>query len=346
MILVTGGSGFVGGAIVRQLVARGDLVRSLQRHAAPGLQALGIQTVCGDLADTETVLQAARGCDAVIHVAAKAGVWGSARDYQLANVRGTRNVLNACKTLGIRKLVYTSTPSVVHSGGDVEGIDEATPIATHFSSPYAQSKADAELLVLQANSPDLATVALRPHLVWGPNDPQLTGRILARAKSGRLRLVGGGKKRIDSTYIDNAALAHVLALDRVRPGAACAGRAYFIAQDEPMPQRDLINGILAAGGLPPCSQSVSPRIAWLLGALLEGFGHLRQQAHEPMMTRFLAEQLATAHWYDLSAARRDLDYVPQLTVAQGLVRLQQWLTEQASTDRDAVRAGVGISTAT
>ncbi len=210
-------------------------------------------------------------------------------------------------------------------GGDIEGIDESVPLATHFETAYPATKAEAERLVLAANGPQLATVALRPHLIWGPDDPQLTARVLARARAGRLRLVGEGLKRIDSVYIDNAVDAHLQALDRLAHGAACAGKAYFITQGEPIPQRDLINGILHAGGLPACTRSISPAAAYLVGWLMELTWRMLGRQDEPMMTRFLARQLATAHWYDISAARRDLGYAPSISVAQGLARLQQAL---------------------
>ncbi len=321
MIAVTGGGGFLGGAIVRQLLARGESVRSVQRSDVPALRALGVDVVRADLSDARACLEALRGVDAVIHVAAKAGVWGSAASFHSANVQATDNVIAACRTLGIGKLVYTSTPSVVHAGGDVANIDESVPVATHFSAPYPQTKALAEAHVLAANGAQLATVALRPHLIWGPGDTQLTARVLARARAGRLRLVGGGEKWIDSVYIDNAAAAHLNALDRLEPGAACAGKAYFITQGEPMPQKQLINGMLAAAGLPPCDRSIAPGVAWLAGAVLELVWTLLRREDEPMMTRFLARQLATAHWYNIDAARRDLGYAPQVTVQEGLARL-------------------------
>ncbi len=325
MIVVTGGGGFLGGAIVRQLRARGEVVRSVQRSDAPELRAIGVEVVRADLSDAAACARALAGADAVVHVAAKAGVWGSDASFYSANVTATDNVIAACRQLGIQKLVYTSTPSVVHAGGDVENIDETAPVATHFSAPYPRTKAIAEARVLAANDAALATVALRPHLIWGPGDTQLTARVLERAASGRLRLVGGGEKWIDSVYIDNAAAAHLNALDRLAPGAACAGRAYFITQGEPMPQKQLINGMLAAAGLPPCEKSIAPGVAWLAGAILEGIWTVLRRADEPMMTRFLARQLATAHWYDISAARRDLGYAPAVTVAQGLEKLRESL---------------------
>ncbi len=328
MILVTGGSGFLGGAVARQLVARGNKVRSLQRRAAPQLHALGVEVVRADLADPRAVLDAANGCEAVMHIGAKAGVWGPYDDYYQANVVGTRNVIEACRAHGIQKLVYTSTPSVIHTGGDVEGVNESAPLATHFDTAYPATKAEAESMVLAANGPTLATIALRPHLIWGPNDLQLTARILARGRAGRLRLVGGGVKKIDSVYIDNAVSAHLLALDRIALGAQCAGRAYFISQGEPMRQCDLVNGILAAGGLPPCEKYISPGAAYVVGAVLEFVWRVMSRSDEPMMTRFLAKQLGTAHWYDISAAKRDLGFVPSVTIAEGLARLKASLHPQ------------------
>jgi nucleoside-diphosphate-sugar epimerase len=334
VILVTGGSGFLGGAVVRRLVARGEVVRSLQRQDSPALRELGVDLVRADLADRDAVLRAASGCAAVIHIAAKTGVWGPGEEYYRANVLGTRNILDACGENGIRRLVYTSTPSVIHAGGDIEGVDESAPLATHFEIAYPATKAEAERLVLAANGPELGTVALRPHLIWGPDDPQLTARILARGKAGRLRLVGKGLKWIDSVYIDNAVDAHLLALDRVAPGAPCAGKAYFITQGEPMAQRDLINGILNAGGLPPCKKSISPKAAYAIGFIMEMIWRVLNRQDEPLMTRFIAKQLATAHWYDISAARRDLGYEPAISVAQGLQILEKSLKARSSLSID------------
>ena len=326
-VLVTGGGGFLGGAVVRALKARGDDVVSLARGDYPLLRAGGVDTVRGDLGEARDVLAAAQGCDAVIHVAAKAGIWGAAADYERSNVLGTVNVLRACRELGISRLVFTSTPSVVHSGGDIAGGDESLPYAEHFTSPYPQTKAVAEQMVLAANDPLLATVALRPHLIWGPGDTQLVPRILDRARSGRLRLVAGGDALVDTTYVDDAAQAHLLALDRLAPGAACAGRPYFITSGDPRPIRDVINAILAAGGMPPVTASVPLPLAELAGLLAETVWRALGRRDDPPMTRFLARQLATAHWFDISAARRDLDYVPRVTIEEGMRRLELWLTE-------------------
>jgi nucleoside-diphosphate-sugar epimerase len=327
--LVTGGGGFLGGAVVRRLRDRGDEVRSLSRGHYPDLDALGVKQFRGDLADAGAVADAAAGCDVVFHVAAKAGVGGRYADYHRANVLGTEHVLAACRRHGVRRLVYTSSPSVVFDGRDMEGVDESVPYPASYHAHYPRTKAVAERAVLAANGPDLATVALRPHLIWGPGDNHLVPRILARGRDGRLRRVGRANKLIDSVYIDNAADAHLLAADRLRPGSPVAGRAYFISNGEPLPAWDLINRILACGGLPPVTRSVPVWLAVAAGAVLEAAYRLLRPDGEPPMTRFLARELATAHWFDLTAARRDLGYAPAVSVAEGLKRLEESLRSPA-----------------
>jgi nucleoside-diphosphate-sugar epimerase len=323
--LVTGGGGFLGGAIVRRLVARDDEVRSLTRGRYPDLDALGVRTVRGDLADQAVVSDAVAGVDVVFHVAARAGISGRRTDYVATNVVGTRNVVAACRAHGVTRLVHTSTPSVVHAGRDVAGVDESAPYATRFDAPYPATKAQAERVVLAANDASLATVALRPHLIWGPGDTQLVPRIVERARRGRLRLVGDGRALVDSTYIDNAVDAHLLAAAALTPGAPCAGRPYFISQGEPLPLRDLVSRILAAAGLPPVTVSVPFPVAYAGGAAVELAWWAARRQGDPPMTRFLARQLATAHWFDISAARRDLGYQPAVSIDEGMLALAREL---------------------
>ena len=329
--LVTGGGGFIGTAIVRGLLARGWMVRSLARGDYPELRALGAETVRGDVASERAVSEALRGCDVVFHTAAKAGVWGAAEDYRLANVEGTRNVIAGCRKHGVGRLVHTSSPSVVFDGSDQEGVDESAPYPAPeaFLADYPRTKAEAERMVLAANGPGLKTVALRPHLVWGPGDPHLVPRIVERARAGQLRLVGdprateGKPRKVDSTYIDNAAHAHLLAADALAtPEYRCAGKAYFISNGDPTPIADLINRILAAAHLPPVTRKVSPGLAYAAGAVLETVYRLFGARSEPRMTRFVARQLATAHWFDLGAAKRDLGYTPQVSFEEGMRRLE------------------------
>lgn len=321
-VLVTGGSGFLGGAIVRLLLERGTGVRALVRSDCPSLKALGVDTVMGDLTDSDAVIRAAHGCDTVFHAAAKVGAWGAYSSYHEVNVTGTTHVIEACRRQGVPRLVYTSTPSVVFDGRDEEGIDESTPYSRHFLCHYSRSKAEAERMVLAANGPALATVALRPHLIWGPGDRSLLPRIVQRAEAGTLRLVGACRNQVDSTYIDNAAWAHLQAAGRLAPGSACAGKAYFISNGEPMPLAELLNGLLEAAGAPPAGRRISASAAYALGALCELRHALTGREDEPPLTRFVARQLATSHWFDLSAARRDLGYEPRITIREGLERLR------------------------
>jgi nucleoside-diphosphate-sugar epimerase len=323
--LVTGGGGFLGGAIVRMLRERGDQVVSYSRGSYPGLERLGVEQVSGDLGDRDLLVRAAAGCDVVFHVAAKAGIWGAYDDYYRANVTGTKNVLAACRENGICRLVHTSSPSVDFDGRDMEGGDESLPYPERFEAHYPRTKAIAERLVLAANGPDLATTALRPHLIWGPGDNHLVPRIVARAKAGRLRRIGNRPCLVDTVYVDNAAHAHLQAADRLVPGAPPAGRAYFISNGEPIPLWEMVNRILAAAGQPPVERSVSPGVAAAVGLLCEAVWGLLRLPGEPPMTRFVAHELSTAHWFDLAAARRDLGYAPQVSINEGLERLREWL---------------------
>jgi 2-alkyl-3-oxoalkanoate reductase len=323
--LVTGGGGFLGGAIVRRLRARGDEVRSFSRGDYPELRSLGVEVIRGDLVDPEAVARAAEGCDIVFHSAAKAGIWGPHEEYHRANVVGTQNVIAACRRSHINRLIYTSSPSVVFNGRDMEGVDESAPYPQHYEASYPQTKAQAEKLVLEANDTDLATVALRPHLIWGPGDQHLVPRIIARAKVGALRRIGRRPLLVDSVYVDNAAQAHLLAADRLRLGSAISGKTYFISQGDPRPLWDLINMILQAAGVPPVTRHISPQLAYAAGWFYERMYWLLRKQTEPPMTRFLARELSTAHWFDISAARRDLGYEPEVSFEQGVSRLAEWL---------------------
>ena len=322
-ILVTGGGGFLGQALCRGLVERGHEVASFNRGHYPALDTIGVHQFQGDLADADAVQAAARGCDAIFHNAAKAGAWGSRDSYHRANVLGTRHVLQACRSHGIGRLVYTSTPSVTHRRTHpVAGGTAATvPYGEHLKAPYAATKLVAEKAVLAANDANLATIALRPRLIWGVGDQQLLPRLAERARAGRLRLVGGGDNLVDTTYIDNAAQAHFDAFGHLAPGAACAGRAYFISNGEPKPMREIVNALLATVGAPPVTKSLPFPAAYAIGAMCEAAWTLLPLQGEPPLTRFLAEQLATTHWYSMAPARRDFGYEPRVSIAEGLARL-------------------------
>jgi nucleoside-diphosphate-sugar epimerase len=331
-ILVTGGGGFLGQALCRGLRARGHEVVSFNRGRYDALDAPGVVQVQGDLASRDAVAAAAQGCEVVFHNAAKAGAWGSYDSYHSANVVGTDNVLAACRAHGIGRLVYTSTPSVTHRATHpVEGgTADTVPYGEGFKAPYATTKKIAEQAVLAANSATLATIALRPRLIWGVGDNQLLPRLVERARAGRLAFVGGGENLIDTTYIDNAAQAHFDAFEALAPGAACAGRAYFISNGEPKPLREIVNGLLQAAGVPPVTRTIPFGVAYAAGVVCEGLWHALPLRGEPPMTRFLAEQLSTTHWYDMGPAQRDFGYIPRVSIHEGLTRLKAALTMQVA----------------
>jgi nucleoside-diphosphate-sugar epimerase len=327
-VLVTGGSGFVGGAVARLLRRHGHEVRSLSRTQHLKLAQHGVTEFPGDLLDMDSVRAACRGADAVVHCAAKVGLWGALEDFHRVNVTGTNHVLRACQELGISRLVFTSSPSVVFAGSDVEGGSESAPYPRSFDSNYSRTKAAAEEMVLASNTASLATVALRPHLVWGPGQDKLISRLIEKARSGELRRIGLLNKLVDMTYLDDAAEAHRLALECLTPGSPIAGKAYFITGGQPRPVWDVINAILDAAGLPPVEKKVWPIAAKLAAWGYETLYSTTRRSGEPRLTRFLVQQLTTAHWFDISAARRDLGYAPQVSFEEGLKRLRHWFDAQ------------------
>jgi len=323
-VLVTGGGGFLGGVIARRLLARGDQVISYSRGRYPELEAAGAEHRRGDLSDAEGLATAAEGCEAVFHVAAKAGVGPRLADFMSANVLGTNNVIEACRRAAVPRLIHTSSPAVVFGPHDLAGADESEPYPeSYLGTHYAATKAIAERAVSAANSPALRTVALRPHLIWGPGDNHLMPRIIAQARAGRLRRIGQDDQLVDATWVDDAAQAHLDAEAALRKEApVCAGKAYFISSGDPVGCWTLINGILGAAGLPPVTKSLSPALAYRLGWLLEQLWKLGLPG-EPPLTRFVAIQLSRAHWFNISAARRDLGYEPQTGAKRGLELLAE-----------------------
>ncbi len=321
-VLVTGGTGFLGRRIVDRLLSQGRAVAVAGRNPAPDLEARGVRFVRASLEDPDAIRAACAGAEAVFHVAAKVGAWGRYSDFFRANVLGTRAVVDGCRAHGVRRLIHTSTPSVVYNGRAIAGADESLPLTTRCPSPYPLTKAAAEAEVLAAHSAGLSTVALRPHLIWGPGDPHLVPRILARARAGRLRIVGEGRNRVDMVHVENAADAHVAA-----EAALCAddsrvgGRAYFITNGEPVALWDWINELLAALGAPRVTKKISLGGARALGAACEAAWYALRLRGEPPMTRFIATELAKDHWFDITAARRDLGYAPRMGMAQGMAEL-------------------------
>ncbi len=328
-VFVTGAGGFLGKALCAHLRAANIEVVGFARSHYPEVEQMGVKLIKGDIADKPALLNALHGCDLLFHVASKAGVWGDKQAYFSANVNGTENIISACQDLNIQRLVYTSTPSVTFAGKDENGIDESAPYAQQFLNYYGQSKALAEQRILQANgSPlnnnqPLKTLALRPHLIWGPGDPHLVPRVLQRAQSGKLRLVGKRDKLVDTIYIDNAVYAHLLAAVKLNdPASLCAGKAYFLSNDQPILMADMLNKILACKGIKPVSRRVPAEVAYALGAILECLYSALGKEDEPIMTRFVARQLSTSHYFDISAAKADLGYQPLVSIGQGMHKLQ------------------------
>jgi len=325
--LVTGGGGFLGRAIVRRLLEANYSVRSFSRGRYPKLDFLNVEVRQGDITSGHAVYKACEDCDVVFHVAAKVGVWGRDRDYYDVNVRGTKNILQACRSLGISRLVYTSTPSVVFNGEDMEGIDETIPYPATYISPYPKTKAIAEAEVLAANDVSLATVALRPHLIWGPDDSHLIPAILSRGCRGRLFAIGSQSRLVDFTYIDNAAEAHLLAAQKLWPGSEVAGKVFFISDGNPIPLWDFVNRVLKCADLPPVNRSVSKGLAYGSAFFFEMLYTILRIEGEPLLTRFLVDELVTAHWFDISSASRLLGYHPRISTEEGFERLTRWIRE-------------------
>jgi len=319
--LVTGGGGFLGSAVVRKLNERGDEVSVLGRGTYPHIAPYIKRRYQADIRHNPAVVHACEGMDVVFHVAAVAGIWGKRSDFWSINVEGTRNVIEACRANGVPRLVFTSTPSVVFGKDDLCGVDESTRYPPRYLAAYPETKAVAERMVLAANCPTLATVALRPHLIFGPGDPHLIPRVIARARLGRLVQVGEGKNLVDITYIDNAADAHVQAADALTPGGRCAGHAYFISQGEPVSLWPWLNELLAAARAPTVTRSMTYRRAYRAGRVLETVYRATGITREPPMTRFLATQLAKSHYFDISSAKGDFGYNPTIATEEGVRRL-------------------------
>ena len=331
--LVTGGGGFLGRAITEQLLARGDRVTILSRGRYPEVEALGAAGVQCDLSSPGPELaEVLAQVDVVFHVASKTGVWGSRESFFQANVTGTQNLVVAAKKAGVKRFVYTSSPSATFDGGDAEGKTEGeAPYPDHFEAPYPESKAVAEKFVLEQNTGEFYTTALRPHLIWGPRDPHILPRLISRRKQGRLMRIGDGSNKVGITFIDNAAVADLQAADTLASGAANAGKAYFITDLEPVLLWPWIDGFLKMVDVPPISRSVSPGVALFMGGLLEWIWRIFGRAGEPPMTRFVAAEMATSHWYDLTGARTDFGYTPLVGPDEGLERAAAFFkAEQAA----------------
>ena len=317
-VLVTGASGLLGGEVARLLVRKGHDVTTFQRRAS-GVD--GAADHLGSLTEAADVRDAVRGAEAVVHLAAKVSFTGRAAEFDEVNVQGTASLLLAAREAGVRDLVFVSSPSVANSGAAIAGLGAEPADPEHAHGHYSRTKAEAELLALAADAPDFRVAAVRPHVVWGPGDTQLVERVLARAARRRLPLLDAGAALIDTTYVDNAASAIVAALERI---SHIHGRALVVSNGEPRPVGELIAGICAAGGVPAPSWSVPGRLARIAGSAVERAWLGLGKQDEPPMTKFLAEQLSTAHWFDQRETRVLLDWTPAVSIDEGLARLADY----------------------
>lgn len=321
----------MGSGITRALLNKGDEVSVLGRGDYPHLPA-AVKVLQGDIRDCEFVNQSLAGVDAVFHTAALPGIWGSAQNFFSINVDGTENIIKACRENSVHKLIFTSSPSVVFGDSSLEGVDESTPYPDKYLCEYPHTKALAEKLVLQANSPELATVAIRPHLIWGPGDPHLVPRILDKADKNKLIQVGDGKNLVAIIYIDNAVAAHLQACEALTLNGHVAGKAYFVSDGEPVALWEWVNQVLKRMNKPTVCRKLSYKNAVRLGTFLEWLYKLLGVQSEPPMTRFLASQLATSHYFDISRAQRDFNYKPVVTPEEGMDRLIRSLISSRPTN--------------
>jgi nucleoside-diphosphate-sugar epimerase len=322
-VLVTGATSLLGGAIATRLQARGDDVTVFQRRPS----GIGVREVLGDVADRNAVAAAVAGADVVIHAAAKVAVVGPWAEYETTNITGTSNVVDAARAAGVERFVYVSSPSVAHHGASLVGVGAGPADPGRARGNYSRSKARAERIALAASGDAFSVVAIRPHLVWGPGDTQLIGRIVTRARQGRLAIVGSGAALMDTTYIDNAADAVVAGADRAR---GLGGRAFVVSNGQPRPVRELFAAIAAAAGFAPPRLRVPAPVARAAGTVLERVWARLDRADDPPITGFLAEQLSTAHWFDQRETRRALGWQPAVDMDEGFARLTAWFAQQGT----------------
>lgn len=324
-VLVTGGGGFMGMALIKRLISEGHKITSFSRRVYPLHWALGISSIQGDIRNQEAIEKACRNRDVVFHLAAKVGIWGAYDDYYSINVTGTQNLINACRNQGVSRIVFTSSSSVVFDGSDLDGIDESYPYPENHGSHYSSTKAMAERLIIEANSKELKTISLRPHLVWGPYDAHIIPGILKRASSGKLRRIGDREHFIDTTYIDNMTDALLLAAKALDKNPKAAGRALFITNGEPARVWDFVNSIIQIAGHEPVQKKIPEKAAMIVAGLSEWLHKLFKLKSEPFMTRFAIKELCTNHWFDISNARNILGYNPRVSYAEGFKHLKDYL---------------------
>jgi nucleoside-diphosphate-sugar epimerase len=320
-VMVTGAGGFLGSYIARDLLALGYEVYSFSRGHHPQLQNMGVIQRRGDLGNYSDVEKALEGMDAVIHTASQVGMWGRYQDFYRTNVTGTENIIKACHKWHISKCVYTSTPSVAFGEESLCNVDESVEMPTRYLSMYAETKAIAEKIMLLANNGTLSTVAIRPHLIFGPGDLNLVPRVLEAAKAGKLKIIGDGENLVDVTYVENASMVHVMALEKLNPESSIAGKAYFLGQG-PIKLWDFTNELLRRSGERPITKKIPFKLAYFIGFMVEVILKLagKFDVHPPM-TRFVALQLGKSHYYNHHNLEDDLGFKAKYSIEEGLDKL-------------------------
>ncbi|WP_412471389.1 NAD-dependent epimerase/dehydratase family protein [Halobacteriovorax sp. RT-1-4] len=322
-ILVTGVTGFLGYHIAKDLLAAGHDVFNFSRRETDEVKELGIKTHQGDLTNYQDIRNALSEIDAVFHVAGKVGMWGRKEDFERINIEGTKNLLKAMKEAGVKYLVYTSTPSVVFGKDEIKNGDEALEYPENYLNEYARTKSIAEKLVLAANTQDLLTTAIRPHLIYGERDKNIIPTLVERAKSGRLKIIGHGDNLVDINYVENASYAHVMALNELVGEAKNKGKAYFIGQERPVNLWHFINELLMAKGVAPLTKKVPLRIVYIIGAICEFIYKLiGKYDGQPAMTRFVALQMGTSHYFKHNNALNDFGYSPRISIDESIEKIK------------------------
>ena len=316
---VTGGSGFIGGALVRRLAAEGWTVRALARSdaAARAVQARGAEPVRGELSDAEAMATGARGAEVAFHAAAHLGDWGRRADFLEGNVHGTRNVVDACRRAGVGRLVHVGTEAAVLAGAPMVMIDERQPLRPDSRALYSASKARAEGDVLAASGDGLETVVVRPRFVWGRGDTTLLPALAAMVRAGRFAWIGGGRHLTSTTHVDNAVEGLVLAAAKGAPGAA-----YFVTDGKPVVFRDFVTRMLATKGLEAPTRSVPRPVAHALAVVGEAAWGAFPLPGRPPLTRFAYWVSALETTIDISRARAELGYAPVTTIDDGLAEMR------------------------
>jgi nucleoside-diphosphate-sugar epimerase len=324
--LVIGGGGFLGSRIATLLVGEGRDVRVYGKSKYPDLENLGIDCVQGDISDVNALQRSMNDVHTVFHVASKNGYYGDYAEFRRVNVLGTQNVIQSALAKNVAKLVYTSSPAVVGFSSDLHGGGRDVPYPERYESPYSSTKAEAERLVRSANCSQLATVCLRPHLIFGPGDRNVLPRIVQRASQGMLRQIGDGTNVVDMTYVDNAAYAHLDAAKALETSTSvCAGKAYFISNGEPVVYYDFIKTLLRGVGLKADLKRIPLTWARRIGAAIEFVHRLLSLKGEPLLTPYLANMMGLSHWYDMAPATRELGYRVRTPMSEATAITIDWL---------------------